>query len=933
MVNSRRRVMVAALVLAGISGGGGTVAGPCTLYKEADIVRARENLARHGWAKAVLRSWERQVAYVMEQDRAFVDSMFPELTPWTTYGNNCPVCVGKQSSMGECNLYRWNVRTPEQLVCKYCETVYPNEAFPETGRLVCPRMGQTFTFYQTAAERAHPEDTTGKHAFRWASWPVSSSWSGVIRTRKATWAVSMLMPLAKLYALTGESAYAERVVWILDRFSQVYPDWLYHAYNGPFADCPPGEAAAELGRHPRSGKFAKEVIRSPFGLHQYKDHARLCNGFWGAGRLGTGSGEGSYLLKATVAYDLTRDAMLADGTRLFSKEEEGRVREDLILAGCKDRENWANIHNKAGPNRALSAAVGILFQRPESVRRALEGFERLLEDCFHTDGFCRESPSYSGMHLSLMADIPVLLRGYTDPPGYTPSVGDRFADFNPFQRVSRYRLALESMVRMLAPGRRYPVIGDTHYRGGVSARYAEILTYHYGSRYAPLLESLQGGTLAQRGGEYALWHREPALACEGVMDLPLQTEWFPAWHVGVLRGGEPEKGTALYLNAYAAHGHRHYDTLGLVFYAFGEEMASDRGYIWDDPRNAWTRSTLAHNLVTVDGADQGRKGRRSVLELFGAEDGIEIIRARGEAVYSQCDLYRRTVALIQLGGGSCYAVDVFRVNGGKRHQYGFQCNGTMDGFVGGELVGSTDTHKWLKEFRGCVPEGTVRATWHDSERKFDLLVLNDCDRIAVADAPGWRSDRGSELNAPAIQQLFCNRSRAAGNLRSNFVAVMAPYVGESPVLSASSEESADGTVGIRVESAGRTDWLVSRGELGMHTIGPLRTDAAFAYVAVDSAGVPIRAYMLGGTRLVCHGLELTTAEAEIALDVERATERTLHLRRPLEAPERLVGQYVLIAETGYEIVEARARSLTVRDYPLQPAEHACVLSAVSFSRP
>ena len=41
-------------------------------------------------------------------------------------------------------------------------------------------------------------------------------------------------------------------------------------------------------------------------------------------------------------------------------------------------------------------------------------------------------------------------------------------------------------------------------------------------------------------------------------------------------------------------------------------MAADRGYIWDDPRNAWTRSTLSHNIVTVDAASQRghTRGRR-----------------------------------------------------------------------------------------------------------------------------------------------------------------------------------------------------------------------------------------------------------------------------------------------------------------------------------
>ena len=71
---------------------------------------------------------------VMEQDRQFVDEMIPELTPWPTYGQNCPVCVGKKSSMGECGIYRWNVDDPDKLVCKYCGTVYPEPQVPGDGQ-------------------------------------------------------------------------------------------------------------------------------------------------------------------------------------------------------------------------------------------------------------------------------------------------------------------------------------------------------------------------------------------------------------------------------------------------------------------------------------------------------------------------------------------------------------------------------------------------------------------------------------------------------------------------------------------------------------------------------------------------------------------------------------------------------------------------------
>ncbi|MCE2435236.1 MAG: hypothetical protein J4F29_20295, partial [Candidatus Latescibacteria bacterium] len=91
----------------------------------------------------------------MQQDRAFFDTMIPELTPGTHYGQNCPNCVGKQSLMGG-GLFDWHIDSPDEITCRTCGAVYPNAEYLETGVLVCPRMGQKFTYYETPEEVADP---------------------------------------------------------------------------------------------------------------------------------------------------------------------------------------------------------------------------------------------------------------------------------------------------------------------------------------------------------------------------------------------------------------------------------------------------------------------------------------------------------------------------------------------------------------------------------------------------------------------------------------------------------------------------------------------------------------------------------------------------------------------------------------------------------
>lgn len=901
---------------------------------------ARENYRRHTWAQDVVKGWKQDVAYAMKQDRAFFDRMLPTLTPWPEYGQNCPACVGRLSTMGETGLYEWSIENPDRLVCKYCRTEYPNADYPETGHLTAPRMGQTFSYYLNDEERAHPDEKTGVYAFRWITEPAHTSWSGILRSQQGRWCFEQVLPLAWLYVLTDDISCAERVIWILDIAAQRYPNWLFHAYDGTYADCPPAEAAAELGRHPRGGRFPAETIITAFeGRHREGDHAALFRGFWGAGRFGCSGGDAGILLKMTLAYDLVRDAKKSDGSTLLHPEADERIRRDLLLAGCEDMEHWNEINNKCGPARALSAIIGRLFNRPDGVRRAIEGFEALIEKGFHADGFCTESPSYSDMFLNLMRQIPDLLAGYTDPPDYIPEQGDRLENFDPYTYFGHYRLALESMIRMLDPNMLYPVIGDTHAGNGLKSIHAEVLTAHYGRQYAGLLERTLGAPLAEAGDEYALRHRDPDLAVDAPTELPLRTEWWPDWQVGVLRGGSSPDHTAFYFNGYAQGGHRHYDTLGISYIAHRTELAADRGYIWDDPRGVWTKSTFSHNIVTVDGENQNHPDRRSTLELFGKGPGVEVVQASAKT-YTQCDRYQRTCVLVELPDGGNYAVDFFSVEGGRSHHYGFHCNGTLTDVKGATFttVNTSDASleqwlKWVKQPQAAQTDRPVSATWMYDGIHMDLHLLSDIDRLLVADAPGWRNCEGSQINAPPVQQILAERTDAEKTV-SRFAAVMVPYSGpDSPVIAAelSAYEPDSGAMAIEVRLADRTDYILTAPNYAERRYGKISMAGRFGFLSVDSEGQPLRAYLLDGTRLEYEGLKCRLPRGRSHISVEATEDRTFTLARPLPDQACQVTDFLLAGDTGYDIETIRDNVIRVRDYPAIPCEAVTLLHALSWS--
>ena len=123
-----------------------------------------------------------------------------------------------------------------------------------------------------------------------------------------------------------------------------------------------------------------------------------------------------------------------------------------------------------------------------------------MDDAFHFDGFCTESPSYSAMHLNQLREIPELLDGYSDPEGYEPGNGAAMKNLDPFRHFDRYRLALESMVRMLDPNLQEPVIGDSREGRSIEPVYAETLAAHYGQPLTPVWWKTHRGRRWRRKG-------------------------------------------------------------------------------------------------------------------------------------------------------------------------------------------------------------------------------------------------------------------------------------------------------------------------------------------------------------------------------------------------------------------------------------------------
>ncbi|MCD6308444.1 MAG: heparinase II/III family protein, partial [Candidatus Latescibacteria bacterium] len=159
---------------------------------------------------------------------------------------------------------------------------------------------------------------------------------------------------------------------------------------------------------------------------------------------------------------------------------------------------------------------------------------------------------------------------------------------------------------------------------------------------------------------------------------PFRSTLAPVRGFAVMRTGEGDDRAALFFDyGYAHAAHSHADRLNINLFALDREFIPEMGYpeymdsIAPTP-GGWTTHTVCHATVEVDGKRQ-LEGVFGDLHAFVHADGVKIVDASCEDAYVHCgvDLYRRSLALIDIPGGA-YAADIFRVRGGDgMHDYLF----------------------------------------------------------------------------------------------------------------------------------------------------------------------------------------------------------------------------------------------------------------------
>jgi len=765
------------------------------LLTDEDLARARKNAKRADWAREWLdKVWE-TAEHVASQPDGYVEEMLPELTPTNPYGFTCPNCVGTKSLEGMAyTSLEWDYRRPDIVRCGACGQTYPDPKFPETGRLICPRRNQTFTYLLNEEERKHPRDRSGKHAWCWVGKPMHTSFTGAVREYKILFAIDAAKSLALAYCMTQEFRYAERALGILLRLAHCYRHWLYHDFYDTIADCDPLFAAwhhTELKL-----EWKRHLCAFAYGGSRYETgpvddtlaRAKMLATYFGSGRIHPSTDSISRLADICLAYDLIFEARRSDETRLLTAEARAKIERDLILESLLAAEPFVR---PGGPTRANNKAPSVYYAQaaaakclglPELADAALRGYEAVRDKSFLFDGFSRESPSYTNMFLNTILLVPETLHGFRWPRDYAKRRGI----VDEFRSDAKLELIMRTAIETLRPDGRFLPLSDTLESSSPSPRIFEIGLRRFPELFAGTLPTVFRG---QRPSEYAALHLDSRdVERDAGLDLPETLS--PAWGTAVLRHGSGTDSTVLALAFNPPGVHRHGDNLGLYYSDRGDGILGDQGYVCDTPFLGWIHSTLSHNLVVVDDQPQlfrGERPRRPSLQMMVTSPRVSVVEASSRA-YEQCREYRRLVVLVKGPGAETFAIDVFRVRGGRKHAFRLFSElaasdasgaslefanldmppaGPLPGFGGSirpeHVFGLRDVR------RSSDPPASWSATWRQKGRRYRLHMLRKSDAVEASHGPGQET-----LDQIGRRVRYVDTISTGKDLTSRFVAIHEP---------------------------------------------------------------------------------------------------------------------------------------------------------------
>lgn len=623
--------------------------------------------------------------------------------------------------------------------------------------------------------------------------------------------------------------------------------------------------------------------------------------------------------------DAYAEVKTTNALALLSEEKgfdvERKLLKQLIEPSYRMYDSYSNwdsnndYHNWIGLI-ALSRATG----HPRYVHQAIARIRSFVSGRFLFDGFFGEvCVSYHRQSIGGLQAAIDELKGWTDPPGYVSARSGRRAD----------DLDLERDYPILRAFRRVP--GCIVYPNG----------HHF-----PIQDT---------------W----AFSKAGAAERSEGSLFLPAAGIARLTLGAGERQMQLYMSYVPKYGHDHLDPLNIALFACGQELLPDIGYTHTQYRQ-WTRSTLGHNTVVVDGSDMDRKSGADggSLRMFAAGCAdVQVMRASQEQAYPGLSEYSREAWLIGFGDGQeGYVVDLFRVQGGSRHEYTLNGDANRDSVMEtnvplhpygpnlllpgttatlpesetdyGETDGQYHAYMYVRDVYsakvgGQGYEATLRTAEAGRLRWIGLGDAGDSE-LFVGNAPSLRmtrlSSKAKDNNIEAARYSLPKFvARREGNeLRSRFLHVLEPYeadcgprIRQAEMLQPDQME--EGDIALAIAYGSTVDIVLSSGAATRSRpliVGDIYLSGSIGFIRMEQGEVT-QMVLIGGTALrkgaaaIC-GDGTTEGEIERVLRKANGDDVDAFVTRTTVSDEA-VGSSIIVFHPdgrshGYLISEVRRES-------------------------
>lgn len=832
---------------------------PPYLRSPVEIGRARDTLAR---ANATPPAAAGTLALAATW-AAFDDTYLRHLVPppevpraFNTSFEGCPVHGRAFFTYGN---YSWRFdpfTAPWKLTCPVGGEVYPSNDF--AGFLAGRLQDRRLLTGPYADDGWGWQPPAGGHKHWFVAYYCHWLWRDHI--------IPATLALARAYLLTGEGRYAHKAGVLLARIAQDYPRM----------------------DHNRQSRYATEFAPTYTG--------KIINAIWE-------TGTARDLAEAWDAVSLAVQADVNLGADAVALIERDLLRE--ALAAIPQRRILGNYGMHQETAVYLALALGDPDQAAATVRDLLqgwpgmdgyqyEGISAVLANLFSAEGISYETaPGYASIASELLPTVIAPLRRLQAlaPPSATPDA------------LTAYLPRLAALVtwpsRLVCLGQWTPAIGDS----GAAAAPAIIdvsrqaLHAAYDATQHPdiaaRLATLPSGDEANQRFADLFAETLPVLATNGQPAAPT-SDVLTDYGLAILRSGVGVNATALTVHYGRANaGHAHADRLNLEFYGAGRKLIPDLGYPQfaadDKQAGAWDRNTGNHSLVVVDGQSQPSRNGGG-LRLFARSSWLQAVSADAPA-YPQAERYERTTLLIGDGErGPAYAVDLFHVYGGRRHDYrlhGPDLPYTTDGIAfeperPGTLAGpeiplgelwddppleQPTRSRSFATYAGCgdsflygvqtaqPPRGPWQVRWGTDDGLRLHLPPTDATQIFLA----WGDAPKRPGNPERVRYIIVRHEGATNTLESTFTAILEPVVGGSAIQSVERLQAGPpDQVALRVTHEDGSDVILAADNDYRLETPEFQLDGRLAVVRYDRAGA-VRAAYLGGRSVQAPGVALQTA--------------------------------------------------------------------------